>query len=103
MSNTSTQRTTGRSERQIRRELNARLRKLEYGSSTADPLTNPSDATFAQRTHRALILILLTALVPGGAQSVTGNHRLGRIGLSVTLINWALIVLAVLGYLVARD
>ena len=103
MSNTSTQRTTGRSERQIRRELNDRLRKLEYGSSTADPLTNPSDATFAQRTHRALVLIMLTALVPGGAQSVTGNHRLGRIGLSVTLINWALIVVAVLGFVVARN
>src|SRR5699024_12237952 len=46
---------------------------------------------------------MLTALVPGGAQSVTGNHRLGRIGLSVTLINWALIVVAVLGFVVARN
>src|SRR5699024_3161037 len=47
--------------------------------------------------------MMLTALVPGGAQSVTGIHRLGRIGLTVTLINWTIIILANLGLIIARD
>src|SRR5690625_3703801 len=34
---------------------------------------------------------------------MTGNHRLGRIGLTITLINWTLIVLAILGMLFARE
>lgn len=103
MTNTSTRSTAGKSERQIRRELNDRLRRLEYGAAKHDPLKNPAEATFGQRAKRALVLIGLTTLVPGGAQSVTGNHRLGRIALTVTLINWTIIVLAVLGLFIARD
>lgn len=103
MTNTSTQSTAGKSERQVRRELNDRLRRLEYGGATSDPLTKPEGASFGQRGRRALILIALTTLVPGGAQSVTGNRRLGRIGLTVTLINWAIILLTVLGLFVIRE
>lgn len=103
MTNTSTRSTAGKSERQVRRELHDRLRRLEYGDGAHDPLTNPEDATFGQRAKRALILIGLTTLVPGGAQSVTGHHRLGRIGLTVTLINWALIVAVLIGLFIARE
>lgn len=102
MTNTST-RTAGKSERQIRRELNERLRRLEYSGGAKDPITDPTGGTFAQRAKRALLLIGLTTLVPGGAQSVTGNRRLGRIGLTVTLLNWSLILLAIIGAFVARD
>lgn len=101
MTNTSTSPST--SERQIRQELNQRLRLLEYGGTAKDPLKYPAHATFAQRTKRAVLLIALTALVPGGAQSVTGNHRLGRIGLAVTLINWAILAAALAGLLLARE
>ena len=101
MTNSST--TRSKSERQIRLDLNQRLRQLEYGGAGRDPLKNAGHGTFSQRTTRGLLLIALTTLVPGGAQSVTGNHRLGRIGLSVTLINWTLIVLSILGLLLARD
>jgi len=100
---TSTSRDAGKSERRIRQELNQRLRRLEYGGPGKDPLKRSADGTFAQRARRALVLIGLTTLVPGGAQSVTGNHRLGRIGLTVTLINWTLIALVLVGLLVARE
>lgn len=103
MTHTPMYRPTGKSERQVRQDLNQRLRQLEYGGPGKDPLQRPADGTFAQRARRGLVLIGLTTLVPGGAQSVTGNHRLGRIGLTVTLINWTLIALAILGMLVARD
>src|SRR5699024_2570301 len=42
------------------------------------------------------------ARVPGGAQSGASQRPLRRIGLSVKHINCALIVLAVVGYFVAR-
>ena len=103
MTPTTTSSHTGKSERQIRQELNQRLRQLEYGGPGRDPLKRPGDATFAQRARRAILLIALTTLVPGGAQSVTGNHRLGRIGLTITLINWAIIVAAIIGLFVARE
>lgn len=103
MTYTSTSRDAGKSERRIRQELNQRLRRLEYGGPGKDPLKRSADGTFAQRARRALVLIGLTTLVPGGAQSVTGNHRLGRIGLTVTLINWTLIALVLVGLLVARE
>ncbi|HEY4558544.1 MAG TPA: LCP family protein [Enteractinococcus sp.] len=103
MTYTSTSRDAGKSERRIRQELNQRLRRLEYGGPGNDPLKRSADGTFAQRARRALVLIGLTTLVPGGAQSVTGNHRLGRIGLTVTLINWTLIALVLVGLLVARE
>ena len=103
MTNTPTSSRTQKSERQIRQELNARLRQLEYGGPGKDPLKRTADGTFAQRAKRALILIGLTTLVPGGAQSVTGNHRLGRIGLTVTLINWVIILAALLGLFIARE
>ena len=101
MTNSST--TRSKTERQIRLELNQRLRQLEYGGTGKDPLKHTAHGTFSQRTTRAVLLIGLTTFVPGGAQSVTGNHRLGRIGLTVTLINWGLIVLTILGLLFARD
>jgi len=103
VTNTSASPRADKSERQIRRELNERLRQLEYGGPGRDPLQYSADGTFAQRTKRAFVLIGLTTLVPGGAQSITGNHRLGRIGLTITLINWTLIILAILGMLFARE
>lgn len=102
MTNTSTRTTAGKTERRIRRELNDRLRRLEYGAAKHDPLKNPAEATFGQRAKRAIILIILTALIPGSTQSVTGHHRLGRIALTVTLLNWGIIILTGLGLLLAR-
>ncbi len=41
--------------------------------------------------------------MPGSAQVLAGDRRLGRFGLAATLVLWVLVVLAVLGMLVARE
>ena len=43
-------------------------------------------------TKRAFLLVLMTLLVPGSAQIVAGNRRLGRIALRVTLTVWVLAI-----------
>jgi LCP family protein required for cell wall assembly len=55
------------------------------------------------RTKRAWVLWLLTVLVPGGAQVVAGNKRLGRIALTVTVTWWLVIVAALVMFLIRRD
>ncbi|MDY6055347.1 LCP family protein [Micrococcus sp.] len=61
-----------------------------------DPVRDPRCASAPERTRRAAILLLLTALVPGGAQVVAGNRRWGRLILRVTLTVWAAILVALL-------
>lgn len=59
-----------------------------------DPVRYPASASPPVRTKRAFVLVLLTLLVPGSAQLVAGDRRLGRIALRVTLGVWALLILA---------
>ncbi|WP_314192714.1 LCP family protein [uncultured Arthrobacter sp.] len=59
-----------------------------------DPVRNPSSAAEPVRTKRAFLLILLTLLVPGSAQIVAGDRKIGRIALRVTLSAWLLVVLS---------
>ena len=47
-------------------------------------------------TRRGWWLVLLGFLIPGSAQILAGNRRLGRIGLASTLVLWALAVLGLL-------
>ncbi|MBS1906021.1 MAG: LCP family protein [Actinobacteria bacterium] len=47
-------------------------------------------------TRRGWWLVVLNVLIPGSAQVLSGNRRLGRIGLGATLVMWALIVAGVL-------
>lgn len=49
----------------------------------------------ALMTKRAWWLIGLNLLVPGSAQVLAGNRRLGRFGLGATLVLWALVVVVV--------
>jgi LCP family protein required for cell wall assembly len=53
-------------------------------------------------TKRAWWLVALNLLVPGAAQVVAGNRRLGRFGLATTIAFWALLVIAMVLALVAR-
>ena len=62
--------------------------------SLTDPVRYPSGAAAPVLTKRAFLLVLMTLLVPGSAQIVAGDRRLGRMALRVTLTVW---VLAVLG------
>ncbi|MGN7249903.1 LCP family protein [Arthrobacter sp. SAFR-014] len=59
-----------------------------------DPVRYPSSAAEPARTKRAFLLILLTLLVPGSAQIVAGDRKIGRIALRVTLGAWLLAVIA---------
>ncbi|MFB0835216.1 LCP family protein [Arthrobacter halodurans] len=63
--------------------------------SMTDPVRHPEAASSRTRTKRALVLLLLTVFVPGGAQVVAGNRSLGRKALVVTLSCW-FVLLAVL-------
>ena len=61
-----------------------------------DPVRYPQTAAPGVRTKRAFILLLLTLVLPGAAQVVAGNRKLGRRALRVTFLVWALAIAAVI-------
>src|SRR5687768_5931350 len=73
------------------------------GTVMTDPVRYPSSASAPVRTKRAFVLLLMTLLVPGSAQIVAGDRKLGRIALRVTLCVWALLVATVLLLVVNRS
>ncbi|MFW0773714.1 LCP family protein [Paenarthrobacter nitroguajacolicus] len=72
------------------------------GSALTDPVRYPSGASAPVRTKRAFVLVLLTLFVPGSAQIVAGDRKLGRIALRVTITVWALALLTLFIALVNR-
>ncbi|MDE8667534.1 LCP family protein [Pseudarthrobacter sp. H3Y2-7] len=66
------------------------------GPVMTDPVRFPSGASSPVRTKRAFVLLLMTLLVPGSAQIVAGDRKLGRTALRVTLAVWVVLVAAVL-------
>ncbi|WP_427173937.1 LCP family protein [Arthrobacter sp. 92] len=78
------------------------LRPPVSGQASTDPVRNPAGASAPVRTKRAFVLLLMTLLVPGSAQIVAGDRKLGRIALRVTFSVWALVVLAALLLIVNR-
>ncbi|MBT2584627.1 LCP family protein [Arthrobacter sp. ISL-95] len=73
------------------------------GSALTDPVRYPSGASAPVRTKRAFVLVLLTLFVPGSAQIVAGDRKLGRIALRVTITVWALALLTLSIALVNRS
>jgi LCP family protein required for cell wall assembly len=67
-----------------------------------DPVRNPLNAPAPVRTKRAFVLLLLTLFVPGSAQIVAGDRKLGRIALRVTLAVWGLAIAALVLLLTNR-
>lgn len=67
------------------------------GGSYADPATTSARI----RLRRALTLAAMTVVLPGSAQIVQGNRRLGRIALRVWLAVWA--VAALIGLIALLD
>ncbi|MHA7277302.1 LCP family protein [Arthrobacter sp. Hz1] len=59
-----------------------------------DPVRYPQSATPKIRTKRAFVLLLLTLVLPGSAQIVAGDRRLGRRALLVTFSAWLAIAVA---------
>ncbi|HSO16203.1 MAG TPA: LCP family protein [Arthrobacter sp.] len=71
--------------------------------SLTDPVRYPAGASASVLTKRAFLLILMTLLVPGSAQTVAGDRRLGRIALRVTLTVWVLAVVAAVLLVASRS
>ena len=59
------------------------------------PLRNPDAGNPAFMGRRAWWLVVMNVLIPGSAQVLAGNKRLGRFGLGATLFGWVLVILAV--------
>lgn len=57
------------------------------------PIRYPDSSSRAVMTRRAWWLVVLNILIPGSAQALAGNRRLGRIGLGATLFLWVMLVL----------
>ncbi|MDR7081277.1 LCP family protein required for cell wall assembly [Arthrobacter ginsengisoli] len=71
--------------------------------SLTDPVRYPAGAADPVLTKRAFLLVLMTLLVPGSAQTVAGNRRLGRTALRVTLTVWVLAILALVLLVASRS
>jgi LCP family protein required for cell wall assembly len=69
------------------------------GSSSAstgvDVVRFPQSASPAQRTKRAFLLLVMTLVLPGSAQVVAGDRRLGRRALRTTFACWALVAVGI--------
>lgn len=68
-----------------------------------DPVRYPESASAPMRTKRAWLLLVLTLVLPGAAQTVAGNKKLGRLALRCTLVAWVLVGAAVVLALLNRD
>ncbi|GLI26106.1 hypothetical protein ARHIZOSPH14_03480 [Agromyces rhizosphaerae] len=67
-------------------------------SLTASPIRFPDPSSRPLMTRRGWWLVGLNVLVPGSAQVLAGNRRLGRFGLGATLALWTLAVVAVVAW-----
>lgn len=70
--------------------------------SVATPIRTPDVRSAPTMTKRAWWLIGLNLLVPGSAQILAGNRRLGRFGVGATFLLWALALGTVVLWLVAH-
>lgn len=81
--------------------------KVSRPSNRPPELTNPArfpePASAPVRSKRAWILLLLTLFLPGAAQLVAGNKRLGRIALRCTFTVWVVVIAAVVLAVVNRE
>lgn len=58
------------------------------------PMRRPDTRSPQVMTRRAWWLLALNFLLPGSAQALAGSRRLGRLGLTATLLMWVVVVLA---------
>lgn len=67
--------------------------------TVASPLRYPDAASAKVMTKRGWWLVVLNVLLPGSAQIVAGNRRLGRLGIVATLTLWGLLIVTGVVYL----
>lgn len=68
-------------------------------STATSPVRYPDTTSPELMTRRAWWLVALNFLIPGSPQLIAGNRRLGRFGVSATFILWAVLVIALVVYL----
>lgn len=61
----------------------------------ASPIRYPDLASRTVMTRRAWWLVVLNVLIPGSAQVLAGDRKLGRFGLGATLTLWFLAIVAI--------
>ena len=69
--------------------------------SASNPVRYPDVHEPAIMTKRAWWLVALNFLIPGSAQLLAGNRRLGRLGVRATALLWLLAIVALIVLLVA--
>lgn len=69
---------------------------------SAEPIRYPDTGSTAVMTRRGWWLIVLNFLLPGSAQVLAGNRKLGRIGHVATIIMWLFVVIAAVMFFTAR-
>ncbi len=74
----------------------------EPAAPTTQPLRNPEPLTARMRIVRAVTLLVLTLVLPGSAQLLAGNRRVGGIAARVWAVVAALAVLLATFWLLAR-
>ena len=79
----------------------ARPRTAAPGVVEERPMRYPDASSRAVMTRRGWWLVALNFLMPGSAQVLAGNRRLGRFGIASTLLLWTLLVIALLFALLA--
>ncbi|MGZ0711443.1 LCP family glycopolymer transferase (plasmid) [Coraliomargarita sp. W4R53] len=67
------------------------------------PLRFPDAATPGMMSRRGWWLVVLNFLIPGSAQTLAGNRRLGRIGLGATVGMWVAIIVVALCAILAQQ
>ncbi|MGG7463964.1 LCP family protein [Plantibacter sp. YIM 135347] len=68
---------------------------MSSAAAPSKPIRYPDTRSREVMTKRAWWLVLLNVLIPGSAQVLAGNRRLGRFGLGCTLTLWLLLIAAV--------
>lgn len=71
--------------------------------SSTQPIREPDTNSSALMGRRAWWLVVLNVLIPGSAQVLAGNKRLGRFGLAATLTMWTLAIIGIVLLLTARS
>ena len=71
--------------------------------TATSPVRYPDLRDPSVMTRRAWVLVVLNVLIPGSAQLLAGSRRLGRFGTRATFALWALVVIAVLAFALARS
>ncbi|MEO7122847.1 MAG: LCP family protein, partial [Lacisediminihabitans sp.] len=72
-----------------------------FASAAAHPVRFPDVSSRSVMSKRGWWLIGLNLVIPGSAQLLAGNRRLGRFGVSMTFLLWALALVTLIVYLIS--